>query len=491
MKNLIPILLSFIICTNANAQWGCSLIPVNNKQSPFVQSLFTFQHQLHFIGTPTDSNTSCILSIDKNNSVKNVYSTPQWAYGITATDESASTCVINDTLYLLASFDSISGQLYKYHPAAGMTLLYNDSSHLQDSRNSIIAHRGKVYFSIASDPHQFRCYNPSDGSIKILGSITDIYIYSNKYSQFYSSGKYLYYNAPSPDGKFSQALWKYDDNADTHSFIDNVNALYKTNINGNLYFISQQKLYKYDGNGKPQILQKPDGKTHFPVYTDNRKRAELTVLNSTIYMIERITADSNKLYAILSKYNTIKEQYSVIDTLNTEAWLFNIPSWITYEDKLYFTARTEYGDIALHEYYPGSAPKPIHGFLPKPISALQDYCFTKHNNQVYFVAENMQLYVFDPLKLSIEQVSGISASAYPNPAKELITIRFEIKYPQQLSVHVTDMQGRTVYNIPARTYSTQQHTIHIPVQNLPSGIYNYAINNGSAVLMASGRFVKE
>eukprot|EP00388_Colpodella_angusta_P016229 GDKJ01040210.1.p1 GENE.GDKJ01040210.1~~GDKJ01040210.1.p1 ORF type:complete len:509 (+),score=-14.93 GDKJ01040210.1:55-1527(+) len=483
------LLLTISVCSHA--QWGCTIIPVNTKEIPGVNSLFVFQRQVYFFGTPTDSTSGCMLSVDKDNNIKTQYAIPRWAYGITSTDESASTCVVNDTLYLLASFDSISGQVYKFHPSKGMILLYHDSSHQQDFRNSIIAHRGKVYFSVASDPHQFRCYNPTDGSIKVLGSISDIYTYNNKFSQFYSAGKTLYYNAPSPDGRFSGALWKYDDNTDTHTFIDTLGAYAKTFINGVLYYKNDQKLYKYDGNGKPRMLQKPDGSTDFPIYMDNLRRTEFTVLNGTIYMIERIEGDSNKLYAIFSKYNTVKDKYSIIDTLTSKGWLFNVPSWIVYDDRLYFTARTENWDIALHEYYPGGHAKAIHGFLPKPVSPMQEYGFTKYNNKVYFVGNQMQLYVFDAVKLSIEEVSTFNATVYPNPAKEHTTISFDVESTQQLSIQVTDMQGRVVYHTPAATYAAQKHTVQIPMQSLPSGIYNFAINNGDAVLMASGKIVKE
>jgi|GEM_PF-6821106 len=116
---------------------------------------------------------------------------------------------------------------------------------------------------------------------------------------------------------------------------------------------------------------------------------------------------------------------------------------------------------------------------------------------LYFITSDgingEELSKYTNASLNTENINNptLSATIYPNPVKDVANITLELKAQEEISITITNMQGRIVYSLPAKTYTAQKHVIQLSIQSLPSGIYNFAINNSNAVQMANGKIVKE
>ena len=67
---------------------------------------------------------------------------------------------------------------------------------------------------------------------------------------------------------------------------------------------------------------------------------------------------------------------------------------------------------------------------------------------------------------------------YPNPAKEMATIRMNLNETTNVTVEVTDALGRTINTI-AQELNSGSQTISIATGTMPSGVYNVKISAGS------------
>ena len=74
---------------------------------------------------------------------------------------------------------------------------------------------------------------------------------------------------------------------------------------------------------------------------------------------------------------------------------------------------------------------------------------------------------------------------YPNPAFTSTTVKFSLAVAANVTVTVTDMNGRTVNAISQNDLSVGTHTIELPVDQLPAGDYLYIIRTSAGGGMAS------
>lgn len=76
-------------------------------------------------------------------------------------------------------------------------------------------------------------------------------------------------------------------------------------------------------------------------------------------------------------------------------------------------------------------------------------------------------------------VSG-DIEMYPNPAKDMATIKMNLNETTNVTVEVTDAVGRTINTI-AQELSSGTQTISVSTSNMTSGLYNVKISAGSVV----------
>lgn len=72
-------------------------------------------------------------------------------------------------------------------------------------------------------------------------------------------------------------------------------------------------------------------------------------------------------------------------------------------------------------------------------------------------------------------------SVYPNPAWGKTTISFMNAAKEQVTVHVYNMQGALVLNIPVKEYASGKHEIELDCSKLSPGVYSVRLTAGSKV----------
>jgi transforming growth factor-beta-induced protein len=87
-------------------------------------------------------------------------------------------------------------------------------------------------------------------------------------------------------------------------------------------------------------------------------------------------------------------------------------------------------------------------------------------------------------------ISSASVSVYPNPASELINIRFELTEESEISLEMYDMLGQQVRIVNQGYAYEGSHTLQFPVNDLESGMYLLIINTGNSQIANKVRVVK-
>jgi Secretion system C-terminal sorting domain len=82
---------------------------------------------------------------------------------------------------------------------------------------------------------------------------------------------------------------------------------------------------------------------------------------------------------------------------------------------------------------------------------------------------------------------ALSLTTTPNPAKEMVTVRFNAPTAENTSLRILDVSGATIYsmNLGIR----QNGSVEIPIDKLPSGVYMIEFNSGSQQM--TQRLVKD
>jgi hypothetical protein len=98
--------------------------------------------------------------------------------------------------------------------------------------------------------------------------------------------------------------------------------------------------------------------------------------------------------------------------------------------------------------------------------------------------------------LNTTSVSEIDANAasfgrpYPNPTTGTAKMRMDLKQDANVSIEVIDITGKNVIQIAERSYEIGNHTLELPVNALPSGLYMVKINSGNSVVHRKLQVIK-
>jgi hypothetical protein len=92
---------------------------------------------------------------------------------------------------------------------------------------------------------------------------------------------------------------------------------------------------------------------------------------------------------------------------------------------------------------------------------------------------------------NVRDLQGNTFSLYPNPNSGLAQIDLDLKQQQQLSVFITDITGKTVYTIDAKTYRAGKSKIELDARSLAAGTYICRLANEYGNTVWSGKVVKE
>lgn len=422
-------------------------------------------------------------------------------------DEKAIVC--NDKLYYISDDTTREKQLYIYdsmNPVVKVTGVFPTDFLPRPRELAQIGKNIYLTMTVGSDAHLFEL-NTDSNKLRNLSlenksggkaiTIDDKpAVYNNK----------LYFAGSSPVS--GDEIFYYDPIGDTIQVLAEMAAGSLSSnphglavLDGNLYFAAdsthnyRNELYYYNGNTIRQA-------TYFTGRED--------ILYGSLYsgsicfykgrIIFPVAQDSTVLYSYDPKTDSVKNLGIVHHQQNSAA----VQYFTEYNGKLFFNC--PHGATPGLWVYDNATPP--HLFTFPGMTGLRSNEMMVYKDALYVNAYlsgpqpntgiGYELFritdsfiIPPPTQHVTNSVSLLSATLYPNPTTQDAYLDVHLKDAQTMQVLVTDVQGRIVYRNNAQLYSAGEHTIHLPIKQLPTGGYIYHISNEQGILLQSGKLMKE
>jgi len=84
------------------------------------------------------------------------------------------------------------------------------------------------------------------------------------------------------------------------------------------------------------------------------------------------------------------------------------------------------------------------------------------------------------LNVSEPDVATIDAGIYPNPSSDFAQVYFNLNERENVSLAITDISGRLLYERPVSSYQPGRNELWLPVQRLPTGLYLVTLSSDHA-----------
>lgn len=363
-------------------------------------------------------------------------------------------------LYFMGKRYYEKNDLYEYDPSTRKLrkltkYLWQQSQEIH-AYMDVFAYNERIYFSgrDSSTHMEVFTYDPHLDSVWLLADIAPGFTSSIPGSWVVYNNN-LYFNAYVDK---QNILFEYNDVTDKITAIDT--------INGSWYQVSEGK------SRLPVILK---GAIYFP-YKDN---------TTNEYVIGRFDSVSKKITPVpIPRYNGYVSELAV------------------YNDNIYMASSAAkftwpVDSVKLMMYDGDTTFKVLYDTLSAPRD------LTAFNNNLYFTARSNSEYSWElyhyndslvkvnPPTTIANATSQINAVLHPNPAKNTAHLQFELQVSETISISLTDINGREVYNSDCKLYSASKHTVDIPLSNLPAGNYIYSVSTSDNKLLATGKLVKQ
>jgi len=118
-----------------------------------------------------------------------------------------------------------------------------------------------------------------------------------------------------------------------------------------------------------------------------------------------------------------------------------------------------------------------------------------NSDLVAFVQDNSDQTVLQSISLpgptlAVKNVSGVNSFiVFPNPAKDMVNVSFDITKESSIVLNIVDALGRVVYTA-TQQYSAGNHLMNIPTSGLAPGLYNLSVQSESDVTTTQVSIVK-
>lgn len=96
--------------------------------------------------------------------------------------------------------------------------------------------------------------------------------------------------------------------------------------------------------------------------------------------------------------------------------------------------------------------------------------------------------VYEPMELTRSIVSGTGdfvskrfrlESLYPNPAHDLVNIKFRINANDEVSVNLLNVEGKLIRQIVKKQFIAGEHTIQLNLEDVSAGFYNISLKSSN------------
>lgn len=152
---------------------------------------------------------------------------------------------------------------------------------------------------------------------------------------------------------------------------------------------------------------------------------------------------------------------------------------------------------AYFDYWAVDDSSLLHGILePHSVSLAQ---YAGQNIYLAFLHNSDDDYFFAIDDILVQESTSSDASnpaaadfrfvTYPNPVDTRLNVLFRLPKASPVSLFVSDMSGKTVMEVPARTKQAGEHAIDLNLARMPQGVYTLSLKVGNQLL--SRVFVKK
>jgi ELWxxDGT repeat protein len=376
---------------------------------------------------------------------------------------------LNNIIYF-GGFDNTYGrELWKYDPATNTGMRLTDinagtNGSLVSNDEKLIVFNNKIYFSSVPSFNlggkgELHCYDPSNGSTTMVADICPGSAGSDPENMIIMGSK-LYFAAD--DGTHGREIYYYDGTnpvqmaldlcPNTGSDKDGVSRLYPGVIafNNKFYFWGKNNpssthydLWSFD----------PANNTAALAYAVRAPGRIGTVYHNKLYFTEN-TSTSGNVKSFLLSYDGI-----------------NPPKYVDTSISLYYISLTYYQNV---------------------MTIFNDDLYFPANTNAIPVNAPYNLYRFNDTATSIQAINQIAdVSLYPNPSTNKTTIGFSLREQQNLSLAITDINGRIVYSENKKQYQSGNSKIVVDMHSFATGNYTCRLTDEHNALVWSGKVVKE
>lgn len=139
-----------------------------------------------------------------------------------------------------------------------------------------------------------------------------------------------------------------------------------------------------------------------------------------------------------------------------------------------------------------SAGESIFVFIDIPgLDTAGNYCRTFVSGETYngldFVVDSANIIAVNPnecLNVGISENNfKTNLNVYPNPAKDILNIDFELKEKANVSIELIDVIGKTTAAIESnKLYTAQKHKIPYQLNDIPNGVYFVKISLNESII---------
>ncbi|MEZ5016989.1 MAG: T9SS type A sorting domain-containing protein [Flavipsychrobacter sp.] len=508
MKNFLAVALLLLpLCTTA--QSSVTRYDLNpGKPRSFASNLYNYQDNLYFYAD-NSSGLKRLWKFDHStNTPKEIHPGTVYGNGLAFADPS-SICGLNGTIYFTAADIAHGLELWKYDGVSPPSMVADINPNPKDGAapNNHTVYGERIYFgakNINNPKKQWELYYYD------LAKDTVLHVYQT--SKGYKPGQIRYitpyknrlYFAAETDS-LGRELFYYDPATDSIALVADIDTTnyYLSNpcnftiVNGKFYFTATnptygRELYEYDGDNPPvRLTDINKGAGHsFPVNIRH-----IISFNNDLYFAAQNKDTDIQLY----KYSLTTAQTSLVHRINPTGSA-HVSFLTLYRDSLYFAADDGVHGIELWKYNGITNPVMVQDIRQGPLSSAPTEMIVIGKDMFFNATETAtgwELYKFTdtsiatPNSITPVLTQKLSSNVYPNPTSGDSHIELTLTHAQQLSISVSNIEGRVVYQTPPTHYNKGKRSIYLPTKALPSGIYIYHIATESGLAISSGKIEKQ
>lgn len=223
-----------------------------------------------------------------------------------------------------------------------------------------------------------------------------------------------------------------------------------------------------------------------------------------LYGVPHMAGFNGKLYFSAHNGNSEYHMYSFDPATSQTALACSTnnaggsdPTWLTsYGGKLYFNAYDTVHGFELRSF-DGTNPPQLVADICEGKGSGKAQNLTVIGDNLYFRANDCdtvgdELFKYNYVTAGIGklQFSG-DVRLYPNPVKDYANLEMTLNKAETLLLRVTDIAGRTVWQLGAEKYTAGTHYVRVPLGSMLPGTYFYGIYDMNGAYCAGGTIIKQ